>query len=33
MSGFDDSPVRTFGPLTQSECTQLLETPSLGRLA
>jgi uncharacterized protein len=33
MHGFDDTPVRTFGPLTQSECLHLLETHSLGRLA
>jgi len=32
MHAFDDTPVRTFGPLTQSECIHLLET-SLGRLA
>jgi uncharacterized protein len=33
MHGFDDTPVSTFGPLTQSECLRLLETHSLGRLA
>ena len=33
MQGFDDTPVRTFGPLTRSECIHLLETHSLGRLA
>jgi nitroimidazol reductase NimA-like FMN-containing flavoprotein (pyridoxamine 5'-phosphate oxidase superfamily) len=33
MPGFDDAPVRTFGPLTQSVCISLLETHSLGRLA
>ena len=33
MHGFDDIPVRAFGPLTQSECLRLLETHSLGRLA
>jgi uncharacterized protein len=33
MHAFDDTPVRTFGPLTQSECIHLLETHSLGRLA
>jgi uncharacterized protein len=33
MHGFGDTPVRTFGPLTQSECLHLLETHSLGRLA
>jgi uncharacterized protein len=33
MQGFDDTPVRTFVPLTQSECLRLLETHSLGRLA
>jgi nitroimidazol reductase NimA-like FMN-containing flavoprotein (pyridoxamine 5'-phosphate oxidase superfamily) len=33
MHGFDDTPVRTFGPLTKSECLHLLETHSLGRLA
>ena len=33
MHGFDDTPVRAFGPLTQSECIHLLETHSLGRLA
>ena len=33
MHGFDDTPVRTFGPLTRSECIHLLETHSLGRLA
>jgi nitroimidazol reductase NimA-like FMN-containing flavoprotein (pyridoxamine 5'-phosphate oxidase superfamily) len=32
MRGFD-TPVRTFGPLTRSECIHLLETHSLGRLA
>jgi uncharacterized protein len=33
MQGFDDTPVCTFVPLTQSECLRLLETHSLGRLA
>ena len=33
MYGFDDTPVRTFGPLTRSDCIHLLETHSLGRLA
>jgi nitroimidazol reductase NimA-like FMN-containing flavoprotein (pyridoxamine 5'-phosphate oxidase superfamily) len=33
MQGFDDTPVRTFGPLVRSECIHLLETHSLGRLA
>jgi hypothetical protein len=33
MHGFDDTPGRAFGPLTQSECLRLLETHSLGRLA
>ena len=33
MQGFDDTPVRTFGPLIRSECIHLLETHSLGRLA
>jgi uncharacterized protein len=33
MQAFDDTPVRMFGPLTQSECIHLLETHSLGRLA
>jgi hypothetical protein len=31
MHAFDDTPVPTFGPLTQSECIRLLETHSLGR--
>jgi uncharacterized protein len=33
MHSFDETPVRTFGPLTQSECLDLLESHSLGRLA
>ncbi len=33
MYCFDDAPVHTFGPLTQSVCIYLLETHSLGRLA
>ena len=33
MYGFDDTPVRTLGPLSRSECIHLLETHSLGRLA
>jgi hypothetical protein len=33
MHGFDDTPGRAFGPLTQSECVRLLEIHSLGRLA
>jgi uncharacterized protein len=33
MHGYDDTPVRTFGPLTRSECIHLLETHSLGRVA
>jgi hypothetical protein len=33
MHGFDDTPARTFDPLTRSQCVHLLETHSLGRLA
>jgi nitroimidazol reductase NimA-like FMN-containing flavoprotein (pyridoxamine 5'-phosphate oxidase superfamily) len=33
MHAFDNTPVRQFNPLTQSECIRLLETHSLGRLA